>query len=59
MLALASGSLLNSQLVGVSARDPVTLGVVVAVLTIVAASAALIPALRAARIDPLEALRAE
>jgi predicted permease len=59
VLAMASGSMLKSQLVGVTPGDPVTLGVVAGILVTVAAFAAVIPARRAARIDPLEALRAE
>jgi ABC-type lipoprotein release transport system permease subunit len=43
----------------VSASDPLTLGVVSATLLILAATAALGPARRAARIDPVHALRAE
>jgi putative ABC transport system permease protein len=59
VLALAAGSLLQGLLVGVSSRDPVTLGVVAAVLLAVAVGAAFVPARRAARIDPVIALRAE
>jgi predicted permease len=56
-VALALGRLLSSVLFGVSAHDPLTIGVVVVVLSLVAALACYIPAMRAARIDPLEALR--
>jgi putative ABC transport system permease protein len=58
-LALATGRLLESLLVGVSGRDPLTLGVVAAVLISVALAAALLPARRAASVDPVTALRAE
>ena len=58
-LALVSGRLIQSLLVGVSARNPVTLLTVSAVLLAVAAAAAIVPARRAARIDPVTALRAE
>jgi ABC-type antimicrobial peptide transport system permease subunit len=58
-LALLSGQFIQSLLVDVSPRDPGTLGAVAAVLLIVAASAAVIPACRAARIDPVETLRAD
>ncbi len=59
LLALAAGSLLQSLLVGVSGHDPFTLAAVAGVLLAVVLVAALIPASRAARVDPLEALRAE
>jgi putative ABC transport system permease protein len=59
VLALATGSLLQGLLVGVSSRDPATLGAVAAMLLAVAAVAAFVPARRAARIDPVIALRAE
>ena len=42
-----------------SPRDPLTLGVVPGVLLLVALAAAAGPAIRAARVDPAEALRAE
>ena len=59
VLAVAAGRLLESLLVGVSARDPLTMGAVAAVLLVVATAAALVPARRAARIDAVTALRAE
>jgi len=49
--------LLRSQLFGIEPTDPVALGGAVAVLLAIAAAAACIPAVRAARIDPLHALR--
>ncbi len=57
--ALALGRVLNSVLFGVSAHDPLTIGIVVAVLASVAALACYIPSRRAASSDPLEALRYE
>jgi predicted permease len=57
--ALASGRLIQSLLFGVDARDPVTLATVVTVLLLVAAAASLVPAVRASRVDPVEALREE
>jgi len=48
-----------TQLVGVSASDPVVLGLVAAVLFGVAMLAGWLPAIRASRIDPAEALRSE
>jgi predicted lysophospholipase L1 biosynthesis ABC-type transport system permease subunit len=48
-----------TMLYGVSAHDPLTLTAVVATLTVVTIAAAAIPALRAASINPIEALRSE
>ena len=42
-----------------SARDPVVFGLVAATLVLVAAFASWLPALRAARVDPVHALRTE
>ena len=50
---------LSSQLYGVEATDPVTFGAVASLLTAVALVASYLPALRASRTDPLEALRFE
>jgi predicted permease len=47
----------QSELHGVTATDPLTVVVAVAALTAVAMTAGMIPAMRAARIDPLTALR--
>jgi len=51
--------LLGSLLFGVTATDPVTFGAAAIVLTLVAILASSIPAMRAARVDPLTALRCE
>ena len=51
--------LMSSFLYGVETTDPVTFGVVAAMLTAVALVASYLPALRASRTDPLEALRFE
>jgi predicted permease len=53
------GWVLNSLLFGVQARDPLTLGVVVAILLATALAACWAPAMRATRIDPMVALRDE
>jgi putative ABC transport system permease protein len=57
--ALATGRLLASLLFNVSASDPVTYGVVTGVLAIVALAACYLPAMRAARVNPMSALRAD
>jgi predicted permease len=57
--ALAAARLIASQLYGISARDPVTFVTIAGILVAVALAASGIPALRAARIDPMSALRAE
>ncbi len=58
-LALASSRLLHSFLFEMKSTDPLSLGVVVLLLGMVAAFAGLIPARRAARVDPMVALRYE
>ncbi len=50
---------MSSLLFGVEATDPLTFGVVAGLLTAVALVASYLPALRASRTDPLEALRFE
>src|ERR1700761_7539839 len=56
-ILLARG--LRSQLFGVSAADPLTLVAVVVLMGLVGLAAALVPARRAANVEPMEALRAE
>jgi len=57
--SLALTRLMKSMLFGVSATDPLTFVVVPLLLIMVAMLAALIPARRAARVDPMVALRVE
>jgi predicted permease len=58
-LALASTRLLRTQLHGIDSIDPVSIAVAVGVLSSSAVVAVLIPALRAARVSPIVALRTE
>jgi predicted permease len=58
-LAIGAGRLISAQLYGVKAWDPAALTVAVAALSVCAFIAALAPALRAANIDPMRALRTE
>ena len=56
-LAATAGRLLSGMLFGVSNFDPMTISVVVAMILTVAGLAALIPAQRASRTDPMNVLR--
>jgi predicted permease len=58
-LALASSRLLHSFLFEMKSTDPLSLGMVVLLLGMVATFAGLIPARRAAKVDPMVALRYE
>jgi len=58
-LALGLTRLMSSLLFGVQATDTVTFASVIGVVALVSAAASLIPALRATRVDPMEALRNE
>jgi putative ABC transport system permease protein len=51
--------LLEYRLFGITAHDPATIAIVILVLTLTASAAAAWPARRAARLDPLVALRRE
>jgi predicted permease len=57
--ALALGRVVASMMFGVKATDPATFVVVSALLAVVALAACVIPAWRAARVDPMTALRDE
>lgn len=56
-LAWAAGRLLGALLYGVTPRDPVVFAAVAGVLGLVGLLASWLPALRASRVDPLQALR--
>ena len=59
LLALLLGQVVSTLLFGISGRDPLTLAGVSLILTTIALLACYIPARRAARVDPLVALRYE
>ena len=58
-LALAAGNVLRASLYGVAPTDPRVLGATAVLMLAAAAGACLIPARRATRVDPCEAMRAE
>jgi ABC-type antimicrobial peptide transport system permease subunit len=59
LLAMLLGQVVSTLLFGISGRDPLTLAGVSLILTTIALLACYIPARRAARVDPLVALRYE
>jgi len=59
LLAMGAGRVVASLLYGVAPRDPLVLAFVAGALMVVAVGAALVPAWRASRADPLLALRNE
>jgi ABC-type antimicrobial peptide transport system permease subunit len=59
LVSLESSRVLSRFLVGVPALDPVSYGVAAGVLVLAAALAALVPARRAASVEPMVALRTE
>lgn len=54
-----AGRLLQGHLFGVSPTDPLTLGSVAILLCVIAIASTLGPAIRAAKLDPVEVLKAE
>lgn len=59
LLALGTTHFLSSVLYGVSPVDPLVFFSVAALLTVVAVGASLVPAILAARSNPVDALRYE
>jgi len=59
LLALAGGRLVGALLYGIAPSDPVAMCAAASVLLAAAAVASLVPAWRAAKVDPVTALRAE
>jgi ABC-type antimicrobial peptide transport system permease subunit len=57
--AALAGGLLRSFLFGIAPIDPTTFGAVAALMILLAIGAAIIPARRAASVDPMKALRME
>ena len=58
-LGLGAGKVIEAQLFGLSWRDPLAFAIATLSLVTTAFVAGLVPALRAARVDPMTALRYE
>ena len=58
-LALGVGRMMSTLLIGVSPADPLVFGVAIVTVVATAAAASLIPAWRATRVDPVNALRGQ
>ena len=58
-LALAASRAATSLLFGLKPDDPATFGMATVILAAIALAASYLPALRASKLDPLEALRHE
>ena len=56
-IAIVASQLLGSALFGVEPRDPLVFGLALTAIVIPAVTACLVPAWRATRVDPIEALR--
>ena len=58
-IALAAGKVTGTLLAGVSGADPTTFAVVVVLFALIACIASAVPARRASKVDPINALRYE
>ena len=58
-IALGASRLVSSLLYGIAPHDPISYAAGAAVLLLAAVTAGLLPAMRAARVDPVMALRSE
>jgi ABC-type antimicrobial peptide transport system permease subunit len=58
-VALSSTRILKSQLYELSPLDPTAISIAIAAVSVMTIAAAWLPARRATKIDPLQALRAE
>ena len=58
-LSLVAARWASSLLFGLKAHDPLTLGAACVLLSAMTVLASFLPALRASRLDPMEALREE
>jgi putative ABC transport system permease protein len=57
--SMAAAKYVSSELYGIKSSDPITFGLVLGGLAVIALAACYIPAVRATRVDPLVALRHE
>jgi ABC-type lipoprotein release transport system permease subunit len=57
--SLAAGRVLASRLYGVAVSDPLTLAAGSVVVLLIATAASAVPAMRAASVDPADALRSD
>jgi putative ABC transport system permease protein len=58
-LALAARPVTGKLVAGISGADPLTFSVAVVVFVLIVVAASIVPARRAARVDPIQALRHE
>jgi ABC-type antimicrobial peptide transport system permease subunit len=58
-IAAAAGTTARSMLFGIAPQDPLSIAMAIAILGAVALAASYLPARRAARLDPMAALRDE